>query len=120
MISRCENPRDARYGYYGARGITVCEAWHTFEAFDADMGPRPSLDYTLERRDNDGPYCPENCCWATRSEQQRNTRQTVFVILGDSTRIAMKDLAERLGVNYRALESRRRRKGDDAFSDIVL
>lgn len=74
MKQRCANPRDTGFKYYGGRGITVCDRWlESFEAFYADMGPRPP-GLTLERRDNSQGYSPENCYWATHTQQQRNRR----------------------------------------------
>lgn len=73
MISRCNNPNDRAYPTHGGRGIKVCERWKAFEEFLADMGDRPP-GLTLERLDNNGDYEPNNCKWATWSEQNRNKR----------------------------------------------
>jgi hypothetical protein len=73
MIHRCTNPRNPQFKDYGGRGITVCERWRKYVNFSRDMGPRP-LGLTLDRINNDGNYEPGNCRWATRSEQQRNSR----------------------------------------------
>ena len=74
MHQRCYDPRHKSYKYYGARGVSVCRRWHSFEHFLADMGRRPTPRHSIDRRENGGNYEPGNCRWATASEQARNRR----------------------------------------------
>ena len=73
MVARCNDVRDKQFPSYGARGITVCARWMTFENFLADMGERPT-GTTLDRKNNSGNYEAGNCAWATPTEQARNRR----------------------------------------------
>ena len=77
MLSRCFDQNKPNYKDYGGRGIKVCDEWHHFKNFVKDMGPKPDKSYSLERIDNDANYCPENCKWASRAEQNRNKRTYV-------------------------------------------
>lgn len=75
MRSRCNNPNNDSYEYYGGRGIQVCDRWlQSFENFFSDIGVRPSSNHSLDRVDVNGNYEPSNCKWATKAEQMINRR----------------------------------------------
>jgi hypothetical protein len=75
MKARCYNPKHVGFKYYGARGIHVCDRWrNSYATFIADMGRRPSAKHSIDRIDVNGHYTPQNCRWATASEQRLNQR----------------------------------------------
>lgn len=119
MLDRCTNPRSQSYADYGGRGITVCDRWQTLDDFIADMGDRPD-GMSIERIDNDGPYSPDNCRWATNTEQHRNTRRTKRLTFRNETRCLV-EWAQITGIN-RTTISQRLAKGlsiEDALTQPV-
>ncbi len=107
MHERCRSPKHVGYPRYGGRGITVCTEWSDFAVFLADMEAtwRPGL--TLDRRDNDGNYCPNNCRWATPEEQARSRCNTRYVTFGSETR-PLAEWAEITGLRRSVIEQRLR------------
>lgn len=98
MLARCENPKATHFDCYGGRGITVCPQWHDFAVFIADMGPKPSLKHSIDRRENNGNYEPGNCRWTTTKVQSRNTRRNRFITFNGET-MTLAEWGERLGTN---------------------
>ena len=106
MISRCTNPSTASWQHYGARGITVCERWRSFSNFFADMGHRPK-GHSLDRKDNNAGYSPENCRWVTIEIQTRNRRSTKSISFNGKTQ-CIEDWAVELGLPSRRIARRLR------------
>jgi len=118
MIRRCTYPDGTDYARYGGRGITVCERWLVFENFLADMGPSHVPGLTIERKDNDGPYSPDNCRWATMKEQCENRSSTHLLTdpaTGETCTIS--EWAKRTGISRLTIHSRIR-LGRTRFEDI--
>lgn len=98
MRNRCYRSQTNDYERYGGRGITVCDRWRdSFQNFYDDMGPIPSPEHSLDRIDNDGPYSPENCRWASPEEQARNKSTTRWLEFRGERRRLM-EWAELLGI----------------------
>lgn len=106
MIGRCHNETDASYYRYGGRGIYVCDRWrYSYENFRDDMGKRPKGKSIDRWPDNDGPYAPWNCRWATQLEQCRNKRTNRMVTFRGET-LCSKDMAAKYGLSRTAFENR--------------
>lgn len=113
MRQRCTNPNDKRYANYGGRGIVFVDRWSEFANFLQDLGRRPSPKHTLDRTDNDGPYSPANCAWATHSEQANN-RSNNRVLSVEGRQITLAQASKDYGIPYSALKCRLRRGWSDA------
>ena len=106
--SRCNNPKNISYPNYGARGIKVCDKWeHDFYAFAKDMGEKPH-GCSIERIDNEKGYSPDNCRWATRTEQSLNTRRSVKLFVNGEQIIPSK-IARDLGMKLDTIVNRAKR-----------
>lgn len=109
MMGRCYYEKGKSYHRYGGRGIEVCKQWRTSpKTFVADMGKKPSPKHSLDRRDNDGNYTPDNCRWSTPKRQQRNTSNLKYFYKG--TRRTVSNLARFSQVTRRTI-SRRLKQG---------
>lgn len=106
MKSRCSNPNTPHYHRYGGRGIKVCDRWKdSFQNFLEDMGQPPGKGYTLDRMDNNGDYTPENCRWATKKEQARNTQQLRLFTINGETR-CLTEWCEIYNAKFKTVEAR--------------
>jgi hypothetical protein len=104
MRQRCCNPNNPAYPNYGGRGITIASAWDTFDQFLADLGEVPD-GMTLERKDNNKGYGPDNCVWASRLEQGRNTRKCRQISHNGQTK-TLGEWADQYGINRQTLGKR--------------
>lgn len=105
MRQRCSLPSNRGYKDYGGRGVKVCERWNSFENFYEDMGDPPFIGTSLDRIDANGAYCKDNCRWATRIEQNNNTRKSVrFQVFGET--LSMREAAEKYDLKVNTLRNR--------------
>lgn len=107
MRNRCQNPNNQAYANYGGRGIIVSERWSSYLNFLSDMGEKPSKLHSIERVDTNGPYSQDNCCWATKITQARNTRTNKFISYDGEIK-TLAEWCEILALPYSTIESRLR------------
>ena len=111
MLKRCNDTTSKKYAAYGARGISVCPEWYSISVFVADierlLGVRPK-GCSLDRKDNNGNYCPTNVKWSTNVEQCRNTRNNRLVEINGASK-TVSEWAEVSGIPYYTLHGRLRR-----------
>lgn len=109
MLGRCYNEKTKSYPEYGGRGITVCDEWKdSFETFYKDMGLRPSLNHTLDRKDNYKGYSKDNCRWATWEEQANNRSNNIFYTHNGVSR-TLAGWCRELNLNYKLAYSQKAR-----------
>lgn len=107
MWQRCTNPNAEKYSAYKDRAPP--SEWKDFAVFFAELGPRPTPKHTLERIDNEKPYGPGNCRWATMLEQCRNKSNNRWVIVDGSQVVTLTDACRIIGVTYGVVKCRRGR-----------
>ncbi len=105
MRQRCLNPTATSYKSHGARGITICKDWNDFKAFAKDVKEGYGPGLSLDRINNDGPYCKTNCRWATRKEQANNRRNQNLVSYKGQLK-TLTDWAKELGFKRSTLAQR--------------
>lgn len=109
MLGRCYKPNTNDYALYGGAGITVCAEWrHSFDAFLAYMGPKPTPKHSIDRIDSKGNYEPGNVRWATMREQNANRRNTVRITVEGRT-ATIQEWSDITGVSYYKIYARLKR-----------
>lgn len=99
LKARCNNPKNHKFPHYGGRGIKVCDRWQSsFANFLADMGERPGREFTIERKEVDGDYEPDNCIWLPAKDQGRNKTCSVYVEY-EGHEVLLLDLCAELGLD---------------------
>ena len=118
---RCYNPKHPQYADYGGRGITMCDEWKdSFETFYRDMGPRPSPELSIERKNNNEGYSKTNCRWASRMEQANNRRSNLLYEFDGETK-TLAEWCRELRLDYDSVRNGLRRglSFEDALDDVI-
>ncbi len=106
MKRRCYQSQNKRFDRYGGRGIKVCEEWHDFQNFfDWSLANGYKDNLTIDRKNIDGDYCPDNCRWADIYTQANNRSNNHFITYKGETKTLM-EWSKKLNINYRTLQGR--------------
>ena len=106
MIKRCNNPKDYHYDQYGGRGITVCDEWLDYVAFEAwALNNGYAAGLSIDRIDVNGNYCPQNCRWATDYTQMNNRRNTYYIEY-NGIRLPLSEWAVQTGISRETIRQR--------------
>lgn len=105
MVQRCHYPKNISYPRYGAKGLTVCDEWRTFNGFIRDIGEKPARGYQIDRIDNTKGYEPGNCKWSTPEENCTNRSSSKFIEYGGK-RLTYSQWAREIGMSKETLISR--------------
>lgn len=134
MNQRCNEITSPRYKDYGGKGIRVCLRWlaikgqpygghkEAYTNFLKDMGAKPSLKHSIDRIDNNGDYEPGNCRWATRAQQDRNRRNSVFIKVDNKT-LNLVDACKLFDLNEAHIWTHRKKYGishQEAFDKLII
>lgn len=118
MRERCNNPNNPAYKYYGGKGVSVCSRWNDFTLFLGDMGRRPSKQHSIDRRDSEQGYCPDNCHWATPVQQSAN-RACCNSVVFEGDIYTHSALARKLQIPRSTLVGRLKRSGGIVTSKVL-
>jgi len=105
MKYRCNADHPITHPHYKAKGITVCDRWKSFENFLADMGPSPSKYHEIDRENNDKGYYPENCRWATNTENMRNRSNSIMWVIDGIEYESISEAATALSVSIQTISN---------------
>lgn len=121
MKTRCLNKKNSSYPSYGGRGIDICEKWLSFKGFLEDMGDSYEGGLTLDRIDNNRGYCKENCRWANKVQQARNTRnvERAKKYWVNDERLTIREIAEIFGIKRTTLDMRLNTYGWSLYNAVT-
>lgn len=105
MMNRCYNSENSAFKHYGGRGIFVCDRWHDIANFVHDNEFLGYKNKTIDRRENDKGYSPDNCRWITKKEQNLNKRSNILITYNNATK-TLYEWARDLGLRYSLLYQR--------------